>query len=163
MIHAKPPGGSSSTVRIRKCNCSTCHKMGFFHVRLKSSPDDFMLLQPLNPMEGGLEDYQCFAKWSHWYFCRTCGVRCFTFAGEGGVREVETLDGKGVVKAWMPKKEGWVEGKTGYLSVNASTLEPGQEGLDLNEWTEKGWIAYLDCKNEVEEDRMGKPFEGGMY
>jgi hypothetical protein len=29
-----------------------------------------------------------------------------------------------------------------YLTVNASTLEAGQEGLDLREWHEKGWIRY---------------------
>jgi hypothetical protein len=49
------------------------------------------------------------------------------------------------------------------LSVNASTLEPGQEGLDLKEWTEKGWIAYLDYKYEVGERRLRKPHDGGMY
>jgi hypothetical protein len=54
-------------------------------------------------------------------------------------------------------------GGKSYLSVNAHTLEPGQEGLDLREWTEKGWIAYLDMKDQVGESRLGEPHEGGIY
>jgi len=38
-----------------------------------------------------------------------------------------------------------------------------QEGFDMREWTEKGWVIYLDVLKEVEEDRLEKPFEGGMY
>jgi len=83
--------------------------------------------------------------------------------GESEIKEAE-VEGE-AVKAWAPKKEGWVEGtsNTGYLSVNAATLEAGQEGLDLREWTEKGWIAYLGFLEEIEEARLGKPYEGGMY
>jgi len=68
-----------------------------------------------------------------------------------------------MVKVWTPKEEGWKEGETGYLSVNAATLDAGQEGLDMREWTEKGWITYLDAKDEVGEARLGVPHEGGMY
>ena len=32
----------------------------------------------------------------------------------------------------------------------------------MREWTEKGWVIYLDVLKEVEEDRLEKPFEGGM-
>ena len=71
-------------------------------------------------------------------------------------------EGRGV-RAWKPKKEGWTENGTGYLSVNAATLEQDQEGLDLREWHEKGWIGYLDCKEEVGDDRFETPYEGGMY
>jgi len=60
----------------------------------------------------------------------------------------------------------------GYLSINATSLEPGQEGLDLREWWvaleskrraltggrhEKGWITYLDCLEEKGEDRLHVP------
>ncbi|KAF2425736.1 hypothetical protein EJ08DRAFT_722668 [Tothia fuscella] len=50
---------SKSSVRIRKCNCSTCHKMSFFHVRVPNAPQDFMLLSPIDPMKE-LGDYTCF-------------------------------------------------------------------------------------------------------
>jgi hypothetical protein len=81
--------------------------MGFFHVRLISPPDDFMLLSPLNPTEGGLLDYTCFDKKIHWYFCGTCGVRCFAVTGEGEVREVTGLEGEDKkTQAWVLKKEG---------------------------------------------------------
>ncbi len=90
-------------------------------------------------------------------------MRCFAVAGEGETREVEVQGEAGTRQAWMVKREGWDETGSSYLSVNAATLEPGQEGLDLREWTEKGWIAYFDTKDEVGEDRMGMPHEGGMY
>lgn len=158
-----------STVRIRKCNCSTCHKMGFFHVRLQDSPNDFVLLSPVDP-ETQLLDYTCFDKRIHWYFCGKCGVRCFAFAGEGEISEVDLdkMEGKkepkGLLKkVWKPKAENWIEGKTGYLSVNATTLEPEQQGLDLREWTEKQWITYLDVLHSVRKEDSFVPHEGGMY
>ncbi len=88
-------------------------------------------------------------------------MRCFAFSGQGEVREVE-VEGKKMT-AWTPKREGWEESKTGYLSVNAATLDQDQEGLDLREWTEKGWIAYLECKEGPGETRLREPHEGGMY
>src|SRR5271156_3775110 len=97
IISPNPP--PSSTIRIYKCNCSTCHKMSFFHIRLIDSPRDFILLSPLNPTTGGLKDYTCFAKNAHWYFCGTCGVRCFAVAGEGEIRGVEIEGSKS--EAWM--------------------------------------------------------------
>jgi hypothetical protein len=133
--------------------------MGFFHVRLMDTPNDFYLLSPKDPNE--LSDYMCFEKRIHWYFCPACGVRCFAFRGESEVREVE-VDGE-KVQAWTARREGWDEPNTGYLSVNAVTLEPGQEGLSLKEWHEKGWIQYLDTKDEALEDRLADPHEGGMY
>ncbi|KAH7371451.1 hypothetical protein BKA64DRAFT_677031 [Cadophora sp. MPI-SDFR-AT-0126] len=160
IIHAKPES-RSSTIRIRKCNCTTCHKMSFFHVRLMSSPDDFLLLSPVDPFKD-LSDYTCFEAQIHWFFCGKCGVRCFSFIGEGEVRDAE-IEGLGTRNVWTPKKEDWVEGGGSYLSVNAATLDAEQEGLDLREWTEKGWIAYLDIKDEVGEDRLGSPHPGGMY
>lgn len=76
------------------------------------------------------------------------------------MRDVE-LEGK-VIRAWAPKRKGWMEGHQYgcYFSLNATSIEPGQEKFDMREWLEKEWIAYLDCLNEIEEDRLGKPFEG---
>ena len=112
---------------------------------------------------GGLLDYTCFDNVIHWYFCSVCGVRCFDFTGESELGTATTnIEGE-QVPAWRPRKEGWKDNVTGYLSVNAATLEPGQPGLDLREWHEKSWIQYLDCKEEVGEDRFGEPYAGGMY
>ncbi|CZR56896.1 uncharacterized protein PAC_06785 [Phialocephala subalpina] len=161
LVTANPPT-PTSTIRIRKCNCSTCHKMSFFHLRLLNSPADFYLISPLSPTTE-LSDYVCFDERIHWYFCPKCGVRYFAFNGESEVVEVDipvAEKGEEEVerrKVWKPKTEGWIEKETGYLSVNAVTLEPGQEGLDLREW-----IAYLDMRGE-EEARMGRPHDGGIY
>lgn len=158
-----------------KCNCSTCLKLGIFHLRLEDSPNDFVVVSPLDfEDEGVLGDYRSFAAEYHWCFCNNCGVRCFAFAGTDGKggRGGELVDhGRralgvhedGTTKVWKPLAEGWVEGEVGYLSINAVTLDQDQEGLDLREWTEKGWIYYMDCKNRTEASRFGTPHAGGIY
>ncbi|TVY36244.1 hypothetical protein LSUB1_G007064 [Lachnellula subtilissima] len=154
----------TTTTRFRKCNCSTCHKTAFFHVRLPHEPEDFLLLAPRNPF-ADLADYTCFESRIHWFFCGTCGVRCFAFAGEGEEREVDVEGEKRMV--WSAKREGWVKGTSAkgfdYLTVNGMTIEPGQEGFDMREWVEKGWIAYLDVKDRVGEPRFRRPYDGGVY
>lgn len=164
---------AGESIRIRRCNCSTCHKMGFFHIRLKDAPRDFVLLSPLNPLENGLRNYQCFDKIRNWLFCPDCGVRCFATGttGEWEVKEIDLEEWLGnksegkTTKVWRAKADGWQEGKvdTAYLSVNAITVEPGQKGFNMKEWYEKKWINYLDTKDETEDNRMGEPHEGGTY
>ncbi|KAM3067476.1 hypothetical protein ACMFMG_011621 [Clarireedia jacksonii] len=168
-----PKAPSTSTVRLRKCNCTTCHKMGLFHVRVPSPADDFLLLSPTKDFEkAGLRSYRCFEAVYNWLFCGTCGVRCFAYNGEAETVKVDLaalgvkgLNGEvlGETEVWRLKKEGWVEGHHNYLSVNATSLDAGQEGCDLREWHEKGWITYIDTLDQKEENRNGKPFRGGMY
>lgn len=157
------PAVLSSTVRLRKCNCTTCHKMAYFQVRPMDSPNDFQLLSPPDPSY--LSDYTCGDHWIHWYFCPRCGVRCFSFNGDSEIRKSE-VDG-GTRKVWAPKVEGWREDdldiNSSYLSINAQTLEPGQKGFDMLEWTKKQWIAYVDCLHMVGETRLKEPYEGGTY
>jgi hypothetical protein len=95
--------------------------MGLFRVRPINPPLDIQILSPLNPSSGGLADYQCFAKNCHLYFCGNSGVRCFAFAGEGGVR-MEDVDGE-KKEVWGFKAKEWEESDRGYLSVNAVTLK----------------------------------------
>ncbi|KAK0734702.1 hypothetical protein B0T26DRAFT_600238, partial [Lasiosphaeria miniovina] len=159
---------------IYRCNCSTCVKMGLMHVRLHNPPADFQLLAPTGPDPlAQLGNYQCFERRLRFLFCTACGVRCLTFAGEGEVVESDVLIlGEGGEtkterrEVWSPKR-GWVEGRTSYLSVNAYTLDAGQPGLDLREWTDKQWVAYVDCRSErragQSDKRYGTPFEGGAY
>jgi len=133
-----------------------------------NASEDFFLLSPLDP-KTGLSDYMCFDKDVHWYFCKTCGVRCFAHEGDGEVRE-EVVPGlkqeaEGTAtRYWAPKREGWVEdrGKC-YFSLNASSLEPDQEGLSWKEWTEKKWILYLDGRNWTDNESYGEPLDGAMY
>lgn len=49
-----------------------------------------------------------------------------------------------------------------YVSVNAVTLEPGED-IDLRVWHDKGWVLYMDCKERKGPVRPAKPHEGGMY
>lgn len=170
----KAPSPPERLQTLYRCNCNACHKAGFLHTRLDSSPDDFLLLSPLDPFTE-LGDYQCDGRYLHFFFCRTCGGRCFIFMGEGEVVDIDLgalgvkNGGGGTVKAWRPKKEGWKEGKFDhgrYLSVNAYTLDPGQEGLDLREWYEKKWVGYIDDLRDPE-DKGGfsveRPYAGGAY
>lgn len=180
--HTPPRDRRHGQQAIYRCNCTACHKAGILHTRVHSSPDDFLLL---SPAAGGdpfveLGDYQCDKKELHFFFCRTCAVRCFVFMGEGETVTVEdeaVLALEGVrkaeegeeVKAWRPKKDGWQEGKAFgcYLSVNAETIDQGQDGFDLREWREKEWILYLDVKRSGKPDqgmpRYERPHPGGIY
>jgi len=156
--------------------------MGFFHVRLPDAASDFALLSPLDPLKE-LSDYTCFEGDIHWLFCPKCGVRCFAFCGDENVIEKEVpvwkstaeggigaFDGEKTEmrKVWSPKgktQDGWIEGSGfgNYLSVNATTLEGKQEGLDLREWTESKVVCYLDCLDETEDNRYERPHVGGCY
>lgn len=162
---------SDESDHIYKCNCSTCHKSSLFHVHPKTPSTDFILLSPLDPYSD-LGDYRCFSGNVSLFFCRNCGVRCFSFCGQGENAQIdldkwlrgdgdEDMEGKGkegtATKVWRVKRGA------PYFSVNAATIEPGQEGFSLKEWTEKGWIVYVDGKNRVGQNRFGEPHEGGMY
>jgi len=159
--------------------------MSLLHLRLQSSPDDFVVLKPVDPKtpddEGsGVSSYMCNSAVSKWYFCSTCGVRTFAIRGEKVTEEVELptelLQRAGVVgkdtkgemsrvKVWRCRREGWNEwgsGLTGYLSVNAVTLDVGQKGLDLRKWSEWGVIEYGDGL-ERKGGWQPVPYEGGMY
>jgi hypothetical protein len=159
-----------NTVRTYKCNCTICHKAGIFHIRLPSAPDDFALLQPLDPLTE-LGDYRTEKGGIQFYFCKTCGVRCFSFYGQGEVvtrTDIPEREGE-EVKVWRPKKDEWREFRRAeddnntYLSVNALTLDARQEGLDLREWAEEKRIAYLDCLDWKESDTTERPHVGGTY
>ncbi|TAQ88827.1 hypothetical protein B7494_g2828 [Chlorociboria aeruginascens] len=180
--YTSPTSPNPASLRIRKCNCSTCHKMSIFHVRPPFPPDDFLLLSPAEPFSQ-LGDYSCAAGNIHWFFCPKCAVRCFAFMGQGERRVVDlsqvdfyTDDGKGQggkvkgkggkeTEVWAPMKEGWTGEvhRGSYLTLNAATLEPGQEGADLREWHEKGYVVYLDCLDSKFENRLRVPYQGGMY
>jgi hypothetical protein len=134
--------------------------MSIFHLRVPFAPTDFVLLSPLDPTNQ-LSDYTCCEGNIHFLFCKTCGVRCFAFVGEGEVVEKEVAGE--VRKVWAPKEVGYEEGQSAYLSVNAQTVEAGQDGFDLREWHEKGWICYLDCLDKKGDERTAAPHRGGTY
>ncbi|KAK2056890.1 hypothetical protein LY76DRAFT_594694 [Colletotrichum caudatum] len=182
----RPPKATTprSHQEFYRCNCTTCQKAGFFHMRLASSPDDFLLLKPLSPYED-LGDYSVYQKDLHFLFCKTCGMRCIILMGQGEVSEVD-LEAIGVnndkgpgkdsvgggstlTKAWRPKKDGWKEGKKwgSYLSVNGYSVDAGQDGFDLREITENKWVGYLDWLELHSEGSQGtrfdRPWEGGAY
>ncbi|KAF2502922.1 hypothetical protein BU16DRAFT_612506 [Lophium mytilinum] len=167
---------NAKSIRIYKCNCSTCTKMNLFHLRPIDPASDFLVLSP-NP-ETDLGDYRTFKKVQSWYFCKECGVRCFGIGGEWETTEVDLDKWKGnegsegkTTKAWKLKAGEWKyehEGKevvrpSCYLSVNAVTVEPDQEGFSLKEWHEKGWITYVDARHREGGPKVGEPYKWGSY
>lgn len=170
------PSAAKGVQSIYRCNCTVCHKAGFFHMRVDSSPDDFLVLSPRDPVTE-LGDYQCGEKSLHFLFCKTCAVRCFIFMGEGEQVEVDLgelgVEGyeKGVKTAvWRPKKEGWKEGKAQhgcYLSVNGYTVDANQEGFELGDITDSKVVGYIDYLKSGEEGmghpRLSRPHQGGAY
>ncbi|CAI6292540.1 unnamed protein product [Periconia digitata] len=168
-----------NSIRIYKCNCSTCQKMGFFHCRPINISDDFILKSPATIEELG--DYRTFSKKQSWYFCKDCGVRVFGHGGKWEQTEVDVgewsgkeKDGK-TEKVWFSKPDGMrtrvVDGVEKqvpfhYLSVNAVTLDTACEGgVDLREWHEKGYVAYVENREKMGSGnaRLEKPYPGGMF
>jgi hypothetical protein len=167
----------SKSLRLYKCNCRTCQKMGLFHCRPTDPGNNFILTSPSTIEQLG--DYRTGPGRNGWYFCKKCGVRVF---GLGGQWEPVELD----VDKWVGKDGGdgksrkvWVtrpkdittvvDGKEvtkpfHYLSVNAVTLDVGEGGVDLKEWHEKGWIFYVEnYKSGVGLRQPDRPFPCGMY
>ena len=161
-----------NTVRVYKCNCTICQKAAIFHIRVPNAPDDFALLSPLDPSKE-LGDYRCGEGDLQFFFCKTCGVRCFTFYGEGeaGVRtDIPGQEGQ-EVQCWRPKKETWTENlinavtnkRRSYFSINAHSLDAKQEGLDLRDWVDQKLVGYLDCLDFEGKDSRERPHIGGTY
>ncbi|KAF1850554.1 uncharacterized protein K460DRAFT_412243 [Cucurbitaria berberidis CBS 394.84] len=170
-------GGES--IRIYKCNCTTCQKMGYFHCRPINPAEDFILTSPATIEELG--DYRTFSKKQGWYFCKKCGVRIVGLGGDWERAELdvehwagakEEADPGKLQQVWKTKATTITTKENGkdetkpfhYLSVNAVTLEPGED-IDLKKWHENGWIFYvenLDKKNGTQL-RVSEPFKGGMY
>ncbi|OAL47663.1 hypothetical protein IQ07DRAFT_124566 [Pyrenochaeta sp. DS3sAY3a] len=170
------------SVRIYKCNCTTCQKLGFFHCRPINPAQDFILTSPATIEELG--EYRAFAKKVGWYFCKHCAVRVFAMGGHweqvdldvdywAGTKEEE--DKEKLQKVWRSNPETTTtttttqDGKkitkqNHYLSVNAVTLEPGGD-VDLGKWYDNGWVFYMDSlvMKNGRDPRVGKPHEGGMY
>lgn len=134
------------------------------HIRVPAPVEDFRLLSPLDPLTE-LGDYTCNEGRIHFMFCKTCGVRCFSFRGEGEVEEVEGPDGEKVT-AWHPKtgsQQGYGPGKM-YLSVNGHAIDAGQEGFDLREWAEKKWMLYMNLLDDSNKNGpTAEPPAGGCY
>ena len=167
---------SAESIRIYKCNCTTCQKMGLFHLRPINPAEDYILTSPANIDELG--EYRCNAKKHGWYFCKTCGVRILGLGGEWEQVELDVKKWKGVKgedeaddvqKVWRTNGESQMEDVGGkkvakpfYLSVNAVTLEPSED-IDLRMWHEKGWIFYVECRREDGTPKGFKPHEGVMY
>ena len=170
--HAPDPTNPGPRQFFARCNCTFCHKLALLHIRVPSPSDDFLLISPSDPFTE-LGDYISSKNNVHWFFCKTCGGRCFTFLGVGEHEEVDlgTLGVAGertgkTTKVWKVKKEEPPVAGIRYLSINANSVDAGQDGFDLREWMEKGWLKYVENLNVHGDARpqLGdKPFAGGVY
>ncbi|KAL6707994.1 hypothetical protein ACN47E_003428 [Coniothyrium glycines] len=169
---------SGETIRIYKCNCTTCQKMGFFHCRPISPAEDFILTSPADVSELGA--YRVYSKTCGWFFCKDCGVRVLGTRGEWEHVDRDIASWTGTKqddeevkmhKVWKLRdsdakttRDGKDSTKPFYLSVNAVTLEPGED-IDLTKWHENGWVFYVENlrRENGTQLRLEKAFEGGMY
>jgi hypothetical protein len=122
-----------------------------------------MLLSPLDP-DRELSIYECNSKIRNYYFCPTCGVRCFTF---GSVGEIDVVDFTELGEDKEGKREVWRMKSNGeYISVNATTIDY-REDFDLRVLTEEKRVQYFDDRTEPEENRKApqwdRPHNGGSY
>lgn len=159
--------------RIYRCNCTMCHKAGFFHVRVANKTDDFLLLSPLDPLQE-LGDYLIHNKVLHWLYCKTCGVRCFTFMGTGEVVDLDLAElcvpgytDKGQkTRVWRAKEDGGHPEYGTYLSFNGNTVDASSKSFDMREIVEQKCVQFYDYLAEGEKRqpvRYGRPHQGGCY
>lgn len=123
--------------------------MNMFHVHPANPRNDFVLLSPLNP-DHELSTYLCHDKKRKFYFCPKCGVRCFTFTGEGEIEIVDLAgwggsDKKGISEIWHARWNGEEEMRP-YLSVNGTTID-FRADFDLRVLTEEKRVMYLDGRS----------------
>jgi hypothetical protein len=85
---------SNDTIRIYKCNCTVCQKMGYFHCRPITPAEDFILTS--DPAELG--EYRASTKKCAWYFCKSCGCRVVGVVGEWEETELDVADWAGTKK-----------------------------------------------------------------
>ncbi|TWU72021.1 hypothetical protein ED733_000391 [Metarhizium rileyi] len=168
---SNPPGKQDQ--RIYRCNCTMCHKAGFFHVRVANTTDDFLLLSPLNPLEE-LGDYLVNKKVLHWLYCMTCGVRCFTFMGTGEVVHLDLaqlgvpgyLDTNIKTRVWRAKEGGGHPDYGTYLSVNGNTVDASATVFDMRSLVEQKCVQYYDYLAEDDQRqpvRYRQPHRAGCY
>ncbi|GIC88107.1 uncharacterized protein Aud_004498 [Aspergillus udagawae] len=169
--HQSTPSGA----RFYKCNCTTCQKMGYFHMRLPDAANQFFVLSPSDLELMG--DYRCGSGRVQWFFCPKCGVRCFATAGpwikdEIGrdlvekARSPETFEGRDRLSVWRMDPALYQEHQTGYVSVNALTIDqdqPHEQSLDLRQLVDQKVVEYMDCKERKGEKRYTYPHEGGTW
>ncbi|KAF2014233.1 hypothetical protein BU24DRAFT_423249 [Aaosphaeria arxii CBS 175.79] len=169
---------SAESIRLYRCNCTQCQKMGRFHCKPIDMTNDFILTSS-SPSEMG--DYRTCTKRIGFYFCKSCGCHVVGVGGEWEEVELDVEEWAGkeskgeVKKVWRVKaieNATWViDGKEItkrllYVSVNAGTLDQEDEGsVDLIEWHDKGWLFYVENKDKAQgtQMRMAKPYPGGMY
>ncbi|CEJ80843.1 hypothetical protein VHEMI01003 [[Torrubiella] hemipterigena] len=169
---SNPP--SANDQRFSRCNCTTCHKTGAFHIRPANVKTDFLLLAPADPYLD-LGDYLTSDREIHFFFCKTCGVRCFSFCGKSETTELDLCELKVpgydvpnfLTKVWKSTGESYNPVFGAYVSVNAYTINTDQPEFDMRVLTEKKQVRYIDMLPEPEKDgkpiRWDRPHAGGSY
>lgn len=167
---ANPP--KQDDQKVFRCNCTSCHKMGNFHLWPEDMINDFLLLSPLDPANE-LGDYLTGDNEIHFYFCKTCGVRCFTYNGLGAPVDIDAealglpeaaIKGPRPTKAWKATPGTGAEWGLRLL-VNGHSIDAGQ-GFSMRELTEKKCVRYLDTFSDWgkgEPPRWDRPQEEGCY
>jgi hypothetical protein len=97
-----------------RCNCSVCTKISSIGALLK--PDAFTLLAG----EGNLSTYEWGMKVGRRFFCKTCGVHCFSrgflkeLGGDFVSVNLNTLDdvdmGRAAIGYWDGRHNNWQAG-----------------------------------------------------
>jgi hypothetical protein len=121
--------------KATKCNCSICLKINILSLKVEPAPN-FTLLSPSSTENENIGDYTHGGKSIHYYFCKICGVSCFS-------KGKYTLEGKDVQ----------------IFSTNAVTLDPDQ-GIDYREFKIQYWDGKQDNWTAGLKD---KPYLGGCY
>jgi hypothetical protein len=149
--------------------------MGYFHMRLPDAANQFFVLSP--PELESMGDYRCGSGHVQWLFCPKCGVRCFATAGPWIRDEISRelankaisptrYEGRGRLSVWRMDPALYLEQTTGYVSVNALTIDQDQlheQSLDLRHLVDQKEVEYMDCKESKGDERYTYPHDGGTW
>lgn len=153
--------------------------MGLFHMRLPDAPNQFFLLCPQD--RDSLANYKCQNGHINWFFCPTCGVRCFATVPHWKQDQIDIekisaavpkLDLPGVEESTKTvtirrmDPDTFQEDVTGYLTINALTIDQDQahgKNIDLRQLVDNKWVQYSDWNMRKHESRYDYPQERGTW
>lgn len=154
-----------------RCNCTICHKMGYFHMRPMDHKADFYLLSgdPFTTMG----NYHPKLEMSHFLFCKTCAIRPFILVGEsdklGEMIDVDLdslkVDGVANAEGTKTTKVWHTTAEAKYFSANGHTIDANQ-GFDMRAYVDNKSVLYFNRLVDDQKpipDMAPVPYPGGCY
>ena len=124
---------ADGTIQASRCNCTFCTKLCTTGAHVE--PSDFTLLSPSLPSDPQVGDYTRLET-AHKYFCKNCGTH-----------------------VWAGGSYEWEGAKHEFFTINLSSIDQPQEGVDLS----KVKLSYCDgLRDNWHAGLSEKPYSCGL-